>query len=282
MVDVSWEKWKLDAKFLADLDRWAAENPETSLDRLLQQICTAIDPIQGFLDIIPDGSFPARGLVKSIAHLVSLGKIVTSADRDIYGFAMDVVRWVDDTRKAFSARQRRMMRRDFTRTTWANLQEMRWAAARLSNNRWTLSQLLVKIHVQEEIEAFKRRLSDARAIFNEKQIISQSLGIDAILDYLGIVSRGQRKMLKMLREFKADQEKQLNAIVMKMEVEADERRQAEKIKEKREYVERILSEHAVKDPTHEAQEKRPCDKGTREDVLREAIPDAESLRLLLL
>lgn len=54
-----------------------------------------------------------------------------------------------------------------------------------------------------------------------------------------------------------------------MEAEVDERRQAEEIKDKREYVERILSEHAVKDPTHEAQEKRPCDEGTREDVLRE-------------
>ncbi|KAG6899373.1 hypothetical protein C0993_010838 [Termitomyces sp. T159_Od127] len=105
--------------------------------------------------------------------------------------------------------------------------------------------------------------------FQEKQIISQSRGIDAILDYLGIVSERQRKMLKMLREFKVDQEKQLNAIVLKMEVEADERRRADEFKEKREYVERILSEHAVKDPTHEAQEKRPCDKGTREDVLRD-------------
>ncbi|KAG6899372.1 hypothetical protein C0993_010837 [Termitomyces sp. T159_Od127] len=125
MVDVSWEEWKLDAKFLADLDRWATKNPEPSLDRLLEKICTAVDPMQQFFEIIPDGSFPARGLVKSLAHLASLGKIVTSADRDTYNFAMDVVSWVDETRKAFSARQKRMMRRDFTMTTWANLQEMR-------------------------------------------------------------------------------------------------------------------------------------------------------------
>ncbi|KAG6875288.1 hypothetical protein C0992_004430 [Termitomyces sp. T32_za158] len=246
MVDVPWEEWKLDAKFLADLDRWAAENPETSFNRLLQQICTAMDPIKEFFEIIPDGSFPARGLVKSLAHVVSLGRTVTYADKDTRDFAMDVVRWVDDTRKAFSARQRRMMRRDFTRATWANLQEMRWAAARLSDKRWTLSKFLNKIRVQDEIEVFKQRLSDARAIFNEKQIISQSLGIDAVLDYLGMVSRGQRKMLKMLREFKADQKKQLNEIVVKLEEQADERH-----------------------PTHEAQEKRPCDKDTRENVLRE-------------
>lgn len=75
MASVSWEEWKLDAKFLADLDRWAAENPETSLDRLLRRICTTIDPMQGFLEIIPDGSFPARGLLKGLAHLASLGKV---------------------------------------------------------------------------------------------------------------------------------------------------------------------------------------------------------------
>ncbi|KAG6875066.1 hypothetical protein C0992_005337 [Termitomyces sp. T32_za158] len=173
MVDVSWEEWKLDATFLADLDRWAAENPETSLDRLLQQICTAIDPIQGFFDIIPDGSFPARGLVKSLAHVVSLGKIVTSADRDTYYFAMDVVKWVDDTRKAFSARKRRMIRRDFTRATWANLQEMRWAAARLLNEHRTLSKPLNKIQVPEEMKTFKQRLSDARAMFNASPIQSR-------------------------------------------------------------------------------------------------------------
>ncbi|KAG6872215.1 hypothetical protein C0995_011931 [Termitomyces sp. Mi166 len=190
---------------------------------------------------------------------------------------MDVVTWVNDTQKTFSACQKKTMKGDFTRTTWANLQEIRdiiddicqWAAARLSDKRWSLPVFWNKLHAQAEIGAFKQRLSDARAIFNGKQMISQSRGIDAILDYLGIVTRSQERMLKMLREFKADQGKQLNAIIRRLESEADERRQGEEIRERREYIERILSEHVVKDPTHEAQEKRPCDEGTRVDVLRE-------------
>ncbi|KAG6886387.1 hypothetical protein C0992_004281, partial [Termitomyces sp. T32_za158] len=56
---------------------------------------------------------------------------------------------------------------------------------------------------------------------------------------------------------------------------ADDRREAKK----RDNVERILSERAVKDPTHEEQEKRPCDEGTRENVLCEVTHWARDISL---
>jgi hypothetical protein len=61
-----WETWNLDQKFLDDITRWTDNHPDSRLDdRVLDNICTAIDAGKDFLDLIPDSPFPARSFVGS-------------------------------------------------------------------------------------------------------------------------------------------------------------------------------------------------------------------------
>lgn len=77
-LSAPWESWELDATFFSALSRWTLEHPESSLDRVLDRLCQAIEHGQGLLEVIPDGPFPARGLVKALAHLLKLGKVCSS------------------------------------------------------------------------------------------------------------------------------------------------------------------------------------------------------------
>jgi hypothetical protein len=70
-----WDDWDLSPKFFAALSRWTHDHPETSLDRLLKDICVGIENSGEFMSFIPDSPFPARGLIQALASLVKLGAV---------------------------------------------------------------------------------------------------------------------------------------------------------------------------------------------------------------
>jgi hypothetical protein len=92
--------------------------------------------------LIPDGPFPARGLIGALAHLVKLGAVrdldqspswfysipcilqtISKAKRDVQEFAKEIVHWVGRIRSAFAHGNGGR----FTEETWKNLEEMRCA-----------------------------------------------------------------------------------------------------------------------------------------------------------
>jgi hypothetical protein len=69
-----WDTWDLDRKFLNEITRWT-DNPDNRLDRVLDNICTAIDAGKDFLDLIPDSPFPAGTLVRGLGQLIKVGAV---------------------------------------------------------------------------------------------------------------------------------------------------------------------------------------------------------------
>jgi hypothetical protein len=70
-----WDPWELNPEFFAAMSRWTIDHPESTLDRILDRLCTAIENGQPLLELIPDSPFPARSLIKGIAHLLQLGRV---------------------------------------------------------------------------------------------------------------------------------------------------------------------------------------------------------------
>jgi hypothetical protein len=70
-----WDSWELDPEFFKAMSRWTIEHPETTLDRVLDNICVGIDNGRDLLELIPDSPFPARSLVKALGYLVKLGTV---------------------------------------------------------------------------------------------------------------------------------------------------------------------------------------------------------------
>jgi hypothetical protein len=69
------ETWNLDQKFLDQLTRRTDDHPESRLDRVLDNICIAIDDSGDFLNFIPDSPFPARSLVQALGQLIKVGAV---------------------------------------------------------------------------------------------------------------------------------------------------------------------------------------------------------------
>jgi hypothetical protein len=70
-----WEFWTLDEEFFSALCRWTITNPESTLERVLENVCIGIDAAQPLAGLIPEGAFPARGLIDALCHLVKLGTV---------------------------------------------------------------------------------------------------------------------------------------------------------------------------------------------------------------
>lgn len=70
-----WDPWELNPEFFAAMSRWTISHPESTLDRILDKLCIAIENGQPLLELIPDSPFPARGLIKGIIHLLQLGRV---------------------------------------------------------------------------------------------------------------------------------------------------------------------------------------------------------------
>ncbi|KAG6914022.1 hypothetical protein DXG01_002890 [Tephrocybe rancida] len=235
-----WEKWELDAQFFTALTQWTKENPETSLDRVLINVDLVIQHGREFFEAIPDGGFPARGLVKALAHLIKLGKTIATANSDVEAFAKAVVQWVNEIKAAFEATQRKWWNNHLTSTTWKNLAGIRFTTGAHSyrheqnfviemvlkqvDRRWSLSGIKNKLQVNEEVADFKARIAEARA----KNIMER--------------------------------------------LEDDAEKEA-----RRRYVEQMLSMHEVQNASYVGQGKPPCDKDTRIDVLKEIMAWVEDV-----
>jgi hypothetical protein len=70
-----WDPWELDPEFFAAMSQWTIDHPESTLDRILDRLCSAIENGQPLLDLIPDSPFPAHSLIKGITHLLQLGRV---------------------------------------------------------------------------------------------------------------------------------------------------------------------------------------------------------------
>ena len=70
-----WDSWELDTEFFKAMSRWTIDHPETTLDRVLDDICIGIDNGKDLIELIPDAPFPARSLVQALGYLVKLGAV---------------------------------------------------------------------------------------------------------------------------------------------------------------------------------------------------------------
>ena len=70
-----WENWDLDDEFLKTLSEYCLEHPETTLSRVLDNICCHLETGKDLFEVIPDQPFPARSLFKALACLVRLGVV---------------------------------------------------------------------------------------------------------------------------------------------------------------------------------------------------------------
>jgi len=69
------ENWKLDEKFFTDMEAWRDQHPDSNLLKVMEKINDAVTKNLPFAELVPDRPFPARGLVKALAHLLTLGVV---------------------------------------------------------------------------------------------------------------------------------------------------------------------------------------------------------------
>jgi len=69
------ENWKLDEKFFRNMEEWKDRHPESTLLKVMDKVNDAVTKNLPFTELVPDAPFPARGLVKALAHLLSLGVV---------------------------------------------------------------------------------------------------------------------------------------------------------------------------------------------------------------
>ena len=76
------ENWKLDEKFFDDMDTWKDQHPDSTLLKVMERVNDAVSKNLPFAELVPDAPFPARGLVKALAHLLALGVVCASSFYD--------------------------------------------------------------------------------------------------------------------------------------------------------------------------------------------------------
>jgi len=69
------ENWKLDEKFFRDMHGWKDRHPDSTMLKVMERINDAVANNLPFAELVPDTPFPARGLVKALAHLLALGVV---------------------------------------------------------------------------------------------------------------------------------------------------------------------------------------------------------------
>jgi len=154
-----WDPWELNPEFFAAMSRWTIDHPESTLDRILERLCTAIESGQSLLELIPDRPFPARSLIQGITRLLQLGRvrefgccflcsselknfyqIISQANNEVHQFARRIIHWTSEMKAAFE--DGRLDRGGFTEKTRRNLTErrcVRW----YYTNRVTSTELFV-------------------------------------------------------------------------------------------------------------------------------------------
>ena len=118
------ENWKLDDKFFSDMNAWKDQHPESTLLKVMEKVNEAVSKSLPFAELVPDAPFPARGLIKALAHLLALGvvcsyfycfvvvlslctKQVSRAKDDVFEFTREVITWVSTVDASFGTRQDR-------------------------------------------------------------------------------------------------------------------------------------------------------------------------------
>ncbi|KAF7974879.1 hypothetical protein HWV62_11143 [Athelia sp. TMB] len=119
-----------------------------------------------------------------------------------------------------------------------------WATARLNDGRW--SSIKHGLSISKEIDEFKTRIADARALFVDLSIIENSKGMDAILNEIERVQHLQKDQLQGIQD-KLDAQEQARA--------------------RDQFLAQVLV--TVSNPTYNHQGKSPCDEGTRAEILAE-------------
>lgn len=69
------ENWKLDQKFFRDMEAWREQHPDSTLLKIMEKVNDAVTKNMPFAELVPDTPFPARGLVKALAHVLALGVV---------------------------------------------------------------------------------------------------------------------------------------------------------------------------------------------------------------
>ncbi|KZP08539.1 hypothetical protein FIBSPDRAFT_261721 [Athelia psychrophila] len=246
----SWPSWELDPDFFQAMSRWTMEHPESSLDNVMDKICSAIESSDSVMQLIPDSPFPARSLVTALVYLLRLGVTISTAKLAVYDFAKQIVHWLGQIQATLKGNKKGR----FSRVTIKNLSRFRdlineictWATARLNDHRW--SGITHGLTIAKEIEDFKDRIASARALFVDVSFIEMSKGIDTILDEIEKVRQHQKDQLEGIHD-KLDAQNQARA--------------------RETYLAQML--HTATNPTYTHQGKLPCDEGTRFEVLAEIM-----------
>ena len=92
---------------------------------VMERVNDAVKKNLPFADLVPDAPFPARGLVKALAHLLSLGvvcpfffywkvillsfcaKQIARAKTEVYEFTWEVITWLSTIETSFGTGQGR-------------------------------------------------------------------------------------------------------------------------------------------------------------------------------
>ncbi|KZP18456.1 hypothetical protein FIBSPDRAFT_933419 [Athelia psychrophila] len=245
-----WPSWELNPDFFQAMSRWTMEHPESSLEKIMDNICSAIESSDSVMQLIPDSPFPARSLVTALVYLLRLGLTISTAKSAVYDFAKQIVHWLGQIQATLKGKKKGR----FSRATIKNLSQFRdlineictWATARLNDRRW--SGIKHGLTIAKEIEDFKTRISSARALFVDVSFIEMSKGIDTILDEIEKIRQHQMDQLEVIRD----------------KLDAQEQAQA-----RERYLAQMLKTAA--NPTYDRQGKLPCDEGTRVEVLAEIM-----------
>ena len=70
-----WENWEFNREFFKSLSKYRKAHPETSISRILGNICQTVENGKDLFEAIPDGPLPLRGFVKALACLLKLGVV---------------------------------------------------------------------------------------------------------------------------------------------------------------------------------------------------------------
>jgi len=57
------------------MEEWKDQHPDSTLLKVMEKVNDAVSKNLPFAELVPDVPFPARGLVKALAHLLALGMV---------------------------------------------------------------------------------------------------------------------------------------------------------------------------------------------------------------
>ncbi|KZP08520.1 hypothetical protein FIBSPDRAFT_938937 [Athelia psychrophila] len=260
----SLSSWELDPDFFKAMSQWTKKHPESSLKNVMDKIFSAIEDSADVMEFIPDSPFPARSLVKALVSLLKLG-VVTD--------------WLDQIQANLKGKKKGR----FSRATIEYLVPYRdlineickWATHRLADDRW--SSITHGLAIAKEIEDFKARIANARALFMDISIITVAGGIDTILEEIKKIQQNQSDALNRMSDkldaheqarLRAEQAQE-QARLRAEQAQEQARLYAEQAQARERYLARMLRTAA--NPTYDRQGKLPCGDGTRVEVLAEIM-----------